>query len=83
MLYNYIINGGERIDILIDFYVFITDANRNDFPQPFSTALFSFLYHLASYESGNFYSYYHFSFHFHAINHCFYSLLSGMSVQTI
>jgi len=30
----------------------MTDGNRNDFPQPFSTALFSFLYHLASYESG-------------------------------
>ena len=41
------------IIILIFPKFFFIDGNRNDFPQPFSTALFSFLYHLASYESGN------------------------------
>jgi len=29
-----------------------TAANANSFPQPLATALFSFLYHLASYEAG-------------------------------
>ncbi len=30
----------------------ISDQDLEPFPQPFATALFSFLYHLASYESG-------------------------------
>ncbi|KAI8504284.1 E3 ubiquitin-protein ligase huwe1, partial [Branchiostoma belcheri] len=30
----------------------MTDPNESPFPQPFATALFSFLYHLASYEAG-------------------------------
>ena len=30
----------------------MTDPTLEQFPQPFATALFSFLYHLASYESG-------------------------------
>ncbi|CAH1782935.1 unnamed protein product [Owenia fusiformis] len=30
----------------------MTDPNKEPFPQPFATALFSFLYHLASYEPG-------------------------------
>lgn len=31
-----------------------TDPDSEPFPLPFATALFSFLYHLASYESGMF-----------------------------
>ncbi len=33
------------------FYFFVA-PDLEPFPQPFATALFSFLYHLASYESG-------------------------------
>ncbi len=34
------------------FYFFSLDDNNERFPQSLSTALFSFLYHLASYETG-------------------------------
>ena len=33
----------------------LIDGNNELFPLPFATALFSFLYHLASYESGNYF----------------------------
>ncbi len=36
----------------LKFYFFSLDDNNERFPQSLSTALFSFLYHLASYETG-------------------------------
>lgn len=41
-----------EVDLLSDFYFIFTDPDNEPFPLPFTTALFSFLYSLASYESG-------------------------------
>ena len=47
------IENSFALEINKDFHVVVfSDPSLMPFPQPFATALFSFLYHLASYENG-------------------------------